>query len=312
MARTAYYWDPISLEHDTGLHVESSARAERLRPEFMRDLVPGLDARPVVPHDAAAWICRVHDPEYHEWVKGACRNGRTLLDHGDTVVRERSYEAALASVDAVLTAADAVMAGEADNAFSAMRPPGHHALPARAMGFCIFNNIAVLARYLEEKYKIDRLAIVDWDVHHGNGTQHIFWRDPNVFYASLHQHPLWPGSGLASEQGDGPGLGVTLNVPIAPGTSEADYLAQFQAKVLPALNNFGPDFLLISAGFDSHEADPLASLNMTESGYAEMTRWMKKIAAESCQGRLISCLEGGYHLDALQRSVAAHVLALME
>jgi acetoin utilization deacetylase AcuC-like enzyme len=312
MARTAYYWDPLSLEHDTGLHVECVARAECLRPETLRGLVPNLNARPVIPHDAAVWICRVHDPQYHDWVKSACRTGPTLLDHGDTVVRERSYEAALASVDAALTAADAVMAKQADNAFSAMRPPGHHALPARAMGFCIFNNVAILARYLEENHRIGRIAIVDWDVHHGNGTQHIFWRDPEVFYASLHQHPLWPGSGLASEQGDGPGLGMTLNIPVAPDTSEEDYLDLFRGKVLSALRSFGPDFLLISAGFDTHAADPLARLNMTEAGFTQMTRWMREFAAEHCEGRLISCLEGGYNLEALQRSVAAHVLALME
>lgn len=312
MSRTAYYWHPLSLEHNTGFHVESIARAERLEPQAMRAFIPNLDARPIVPHDAPDWIRRIHDPEYHDWVATSCKEGRTLLDHGDTVVCGRSYEAALASVDALLTAADAVMAGEIDNAFSAMRPPGHHALPARAMGFCIFNNVAVLARYLEDKHRIGRIAIVDWDVHHGNGTQHIFWRNPDVFYASLHQHPLWPGSGLASEQGDGPGLGMTLNVPVAPGTSEDEYLALFKSKVMLSLRNFGPDFLLLSAGFDSHKADPLASLCMTEAGFAQMTRWMKEIAAEYCNGRLISCLEGGYNLDALQRSVAAHVLALME
>jgi acetoin utilization deacetylase AcuC-like enzyme len=312
MSRTAYYWDPLSLEHDTGFHVESIARAEKLCPEEMRALVPNLDARPVVPHDAPAWICRVHDPEYHDWVKTACESGRTVLDHGDTVVRARSYDAALASVNAALTAADAVMAKEADNAFSAMRPPGHHALPARAMGFCIFNNVAILARYLEDQYKIARVAIVDWDVHHGNGTQHIFWRNPDVFYASLHQHPLWPGSGLASEQGDGPGLGVTLNVPIAPATSEVEYLSLFENKILKGLRYFGPDVLLLSAGFDSHEADPLASLKLTDHGFVQMTRWMKELAAEYCGGRLISVLEGGYNLDVLQRCVAAHVTALME
>jgi len=311
MRRTAYYWHELSLQHDTGAHVETIGRAEALRPDAVRKLIPDLDARTVVSHDAPAWACRVHDRDYHDWVRTSCKDGLKLLDHGDTVVCERSYDAALASIDAVLTAADAVMLGEADSAFSAMRPPGHHAMPSRAMGFCIFNNIAVLTRYLEEKYRIGRIAIVDWDVHHGNGTQHVFWREPDVFFASMHQFPLWPGTGRAVENGDGPGLGTTLNVPIDPETSEEENLALFKEKVVPAVEDFGPDFLLISAGFDSHRDDPIASLNMTEAGFAEMTRLMVGVADESCKGRIVSCLEGGYNLGALQRSVATHVQALM-
>ena len=180
------------------------------------------------------------------------------------------------------------------------------------MGFCLFNNIAVLARYLEEKYHVGRIAIVDFDVHHGNGTQHVFWRNPDVFYASLHEFPLFPMSGLAREMGDGPGLGTTLNVPINAGTSEEEYLAEFEGKVLRAVDDFGPEFLLVSAGFDGHIADPLADLRMTEEGFARITRGLKQVAASNCKGRLISVLEGGYNLEALERSVAAHVLALME
>lgn len=312
MSRCAYYWDAISLQHDTGKHVEQIARAERLQPEAMAALVPGLDMRTVVDHDAPKWIIRVHEPTYHDWVKESCQRGRRLLDAGDTVVCERSYEAALGAVNAALSAADAVMAGEADNAFCAMRPPGHHALPNATMGFCMFGNVAILARYLQEHYKIRRIAIVDFDVHHGNGTQHIFYNDPDVLFVSLHQHPLWPGSGMADEIGEGPGMGATLNIPIAPFTREADYLATFEARVLPAVQTFNPEFLLVSAGFDAHRDDPLASLQMTETGFTQLTRWLKALAAELRQGRIISCLEGGYNLDALQRSVAAHVKALME
>jgi acetoin utilization deacetylase AcuC-like enzyme len=312
MARTAYYWDPVSLEHRTGEHVETVLRAERLRPEKMIGLIDALVAKPVERHDAAEWVCRVHDRQYHDSVKTLCESGGGLLDMGDTVASAGSYAAALASVDAALTAADAVMAGEEDNAFSAMRPPGHHALPSQAMGFCIFANVAVLARYLQEKYNVGRVAIVDWDVHHGNGTQHVFRRDPSVFFASLHRYPFWPGSGSADEQGDGPGKGTTLNVPIAPGTTEEEYLAEFEGKVLPAVDDFNPDFVLISAGFDGHIADPLGGLRLTEDGYARMTRELKKLAADRCEGRIISCLEGGYNLEALERSVAAHVQALMQ
>lgn len=312
MSRTAYYWDAISLEHDTGRHVECIARAERLRPEAMTGLVPGLDARAGVDHDAPKWIVRVHEPAYHDWVKASCAQGRRLLDGGDTVVSERGYEAALGSVNAALTAADAVMTGQADNAFCAMRPPGHHALPHAAMGFCLFGTVAILARYLQEHHKVGRIAIVDFDVHHGNGTQHVFYKDGDVFFVSLHQHPLWPGSGMAEERGEGPGKGTTLNIPIAPFTSEADYLSTFEARVLPAVGAFKPEFLVISAGFDAHRDDPLASLQLTEVGFAQLTRWLKQLAAEHCQGRVVSCLEGGYNLDALQRSVAAHVAALRE
>ncbi len=312
MSRTAYYWDPISLEHDTGQHVESIGRAAQMRPEAMRALVPDLVACEVLPHNAAEWIIEIHDQAYHDWVKESCASGRRLLDHGDTVVCEKSYEAALRSVDALLTAADAVMTGEADNAFSAMRPPGHHALPSRAMGFCLFSNVAILARYLEAKYRVGRIAIVDWDVHHGNGTQHMFWREPDIFFASLHQHPFWPGSGLASEEGDGMGLGATLNVPMSAGTSERAYLDAFKEKVVAAVDDFEPDVLLVSAGFDTHRDDPIADLNMTEAGYATLTRWLKDVADKCCNGRIISALEGGYNLNALQSSVATHVKTLSE
>jgi acetoin utilization deacetylase AcuC-like enzyme len=278
----------------------------------MSEFIPDLDSRAVAPSGAAEWICRVHDEEYRRWVKESCESGQTLLDHGDTAVCARSYEAALASVDAVLTAADAVMSGEVECAFSAMRPPGHHALPARAMGFCIFGNLAILAEYLRERHGIGSIAVVDWDVHHGNGTQHVFWRDPDVLFTSLHQHPLWPGTGMSGECGEGAGQGTTLNIPLPPGTSEAEYVQAFEETVIPALDHFQPDFLLISAGFDAHVDDPIAQLSLTAQAYAHMTRLLKDVAAHHCGGRIISTLEGGYNLDALQRSVAAHYLALRE
>ena len=309
---TAYYWDPVSLEHDTGEHVECIARAERLRPESLRDLVADLNHRPIIEHDDAAWIRRVHDAAYVDWVKSSCGKGGGLLDQGDTVVSEHSFAAAMASVDAALTAADAVVSGDADNAFSAMRPPGHHALPGRAMGFCLFGNVAILARYLQQRHGLERIAIVDWDVHHGNGTQAIFYEDPSVLFVSLHQHPLWPGSGMEDERGKGDGEGATINIPIAPFTSEADYLSIFEERVLPALDQYRPECLIVSAGFDAHKDDPIAQLQLTEEGYATMTRWLKQIAGDSCGGKIISCLEGGYNLDALQASVAAHVRALSE
>ncbi len=310
MPRTAYFWDAISLEHDTGHHVECIERARRLAPERMQRHLPGIDLRPILDHDAVEWVLRLHEPDYHDFVKRTCAQGGGLLDQGDTVVGRRSYDAALAAVNAALTAADAVMKGDADNAFCAIRPPGHHALPNRAMGFCLFANVAILARYLQAQHGLARIAIVDWDVHHGNGTQHFFYGDPDVLFVSLHQHPLWPGTGMATERGEARGEGTTLNIPIAPFTSEADYLARFEREVLPALSGFRPDILLISAGFDAHKSDPLANLSLTERGFAHLTRCLVRLANEHCGGRLVSCLEGGYDLDALELSVAAHVDAL--
>ncbi|MEK6643800.1 MAG: histone deacetylase [Planctomycetota bacterium] len=310
MARTAYYWDALTLEHDTGPHVECIARAERLAPGEMLSLIPRLDARPVLEHDAVHWITQVHSPQYHEFVKSACETGRRLLDEGDTVACRRSYDVAVAGVNAVLTAADALMQGHADNAFCAMRPPGHHALPTRAMGFCFFANVSILARFLQRVHGLEKIAIVDWDVHHGNGTQDIFYHDPSVMFVSLHQVPLWPGSGMENETGEGAGKGFTVNVPIAPGTPESEYLKTFDAVVVPRLTTYKPDAILISAGFDAHRDDPLGGLMLTEAGFAQMTQRLREIADRHCDGRLISCLEGGYNLPALQGSVAAHVNAL--
>lgn len=313
-ASTAYYWDPISLKHDTGQHAECIARAERLHPDNIRRHIPDLDHRPIIPHaDVVDWICKLHVRAYHDWVQKRCseETGLAVLDHGDTVVCKHSYDAAIASVNAALTAADAVISGDVQNAFCAMRPPGHHALPDEAMGFCLFGTVAILAKYLQDHHALGKIAIVDWDVHHGNGTQHFFYEDPSVLFVSLHQHPLWPGSGRASERGEGHGEGYTLNVPIMPFTSEHNYLATFDEKVLPALLKFAPDALIISAGFDAHARDPLASLQLTEHGFAQMTHRLRGVASDHFEGRIISCLEGGYDLDALEHSVAAHVQALM-
>lgn len=310
MPHTAYYWDAVSLEHDTGRHVECIARARRLAPENMRRHLPDLDARPVPERDVIDAICRLHHRDYHDWVRRRCDEGGGLLDSGDTVVSKRSYDAALASVRAALAAGDAVVSGEVDNAFCAMRPPGHHALPDEAMGFCLFGNVAILARYLQDRHRLHRIAIVDWDVHHGNGTQQFFYEDPDVLFISLHQMPLWPGTGAADERGSGAGRGATLNVPIAPFTSEPDYIETFKSLVIPALEAFQPEFMIISAGFDAHRDDPLAQLQLTEEGFAELTRLLRGVARSFCGGRIVSCLEGGYNLDALEASVAAHVREL--
>ncbi|HWL93317.1 MAG TPA: histone deacetylase [Phycisphaerae bacterium] len=314
MSRNVYLWDPACLEHDTGTHPECIARARALSPDNMIETVPHLDAPPIEPHDAVQWICELHARDYHDEIKALCGGiaGRVPMQDGDTILSPGSYGAALAAVNAVLTAADAIVTGEADNAFCAIRPPGHHALANRQMGFCLFGNVSILARYLQKHHGVGRVAIVDWDVHHGNGTQDFFYEDSSVLFISLQQFPFWPGSGSEAERGRGAGEGFTLNIPFPSHTHEPAYFAKFESIVLPALNKFKPEFMIVSAGFDAHRDDPLGELELTEAGYARMTRWLKDVADQHCAGRIVSCLEGGYNLEALQASVAAHVNALTE
>jgi acetoin utilization deacetylase AcuC-like enzyme len=197
-----------------------------------------------------------------------------------------------------------------ENAFCAVRPPGHHAESGRGMGFCLFNNVAIAARYLQQHHGLSKIAIVDWDVHHGNGTQEIFYKDSTVFYVSTHQSPLYPGTGAERETGKGAGDGYTLNCPMPGGRDDDDYVAVFEKTIIPALRAFSPEFFLVSAGFDAHRDDPLAGMRVTEEGFGAMTQMVRALASTCCQGRIVSCLEGGYHLGALARSVEAHLLAL--
>lgn len=310
MSGAAYFWTPESLLHDNGRHVESVERARRLAPERIVPQVPSLKNMAVAPHGASGWVLRVHEEAHRRFVRESCAGGRCVLDQGDTRAGPGSYEAALAAVDAALSAADAVMSGEADGAFCAARPPGHHALPHQSMGFCLFATVSILARYLQEEHGLRRIAVVDWDVHHGNGTQHVFWREPDVLFVSLHQHPHYPGTGLAREAGEGAGAGKTLNVPLGAGTPEAEYLAKFRELALPAVEAHAPEAILVSAGFDAHRDDPLGGLMLSEAGFAELTRCVRALSEELCEGRIVSLLEGGYDLDALERSVVSHLRAL--
>jgi acetoin utilization deacetylase AcuC-like enzyme len=211
-------------------------------------------------------------------------------------------------------AVEAVMTGQVDNAFCAVRPPGHHAERNRAMGFCFFNNVALGALYLLENFGLERVAIVDWDVHHGNGTQHLFEADPRVFYVSVHEDPqyCYPGTGYAREEGKGPGQGFTLNLPFPPRSGDEDYLEAITGQAMPRLRQFAPQFVLISAGFDAHSKDPLAHINLTRHGYRQMTRLLLDLAGESAGGHLITVLEGGYNLEVLEESVEDHVRLLLD
>ncbi len=295
-------------EHDTGSgHPES---ADRIRTILARLDAPEFSAliRKNAPSGAENAIRLIH-PQKHidRIVTGIPKAGYHYVD-GDTILSTASGEAAFRAVGAVCKAVDAVMNGKALNAFCAGRPPGHHAEPERAMGFCIFNNIAIAAEYARKQFDIQRVAIVDFDVHHGNGTQAAFYQQPNVLYASTHQSPLYPGTGNPDETG----VGNIFNVPLAAGSGSTEFQQAVKKKVFPALHHFKPELLLISAGFDAHRDDPLASLNLVEDDYAWITRELSDIASRYGQSRIISVLEGGYNLDALAESVAAHILELLK
>lgn len=258
------------------------------------------------------WLLTVHPREHIEHVRHVCAIGGGVLDQGDTPVGSESFQIALTAVGALIFCCDAVVTGTAASAFAAVRPPGHHAEPRQAMGFCLFANISIAARYLQQAHGIGKIAIVDFDVHHGNGTQAVFEEDPSVLFISLHQDPrtLYPGSGFARETGVGKGKGFTLNLPMNPGTGDAEYISTFHEKVLPALDAFKPEFLLISAGFDGHRDDPLAQINLSEAGFGQMTELLCQAADTLCGGKIVSALEGGYNLRALGRSVVQHLIAL--
>ena len=303
------YTHPVFLEHDPGAgHPE---RADRLR--SILDMLDGpafaaLERREA-PEASLAQISRVHPRDHVERVLAACPTvGRVALED-DTAMSPGSDQAALRAAGAVCAAVDAVIAGgEPKRAFCAVRPPGHHAEPTRPMGFCLFNNIAIGARHALEAHGLDKVAIVDFDVHHGNGTMAAFAKEPKVLFGSSHQMPLYPGTGGASETG----VGNIVNMPLEPGSAGPHFRAVWERNFLPRLDAFKPGLILISAGFDGHRADPLANLRLSERDFAWITREVVAIAERCCEGRVVSTLEGGYELRALATSVAAHVGALME
>jgi acetoin utilization deacetylase AcuC-like enzyme len=256
-------------------------------------------------------IALVHHRRYIRTAEDEIAHGFHELSGGDTHVSHRSYDAALHAAGAVMNAVDSVVAGEARNAFCIVRPPGHHATPDRGMGFCVFNNVAVAARYAQKKHGIERVLIVDWDVHHGNGTQDIFYADGSVFFFSTHQSPWYPGTGAADETGYAKGEGKTLNCPFAAGAGREEIVGAFENRLLPALVEFRPDLVLVSAGFDSRAGDPLGHFQLSDQDFADLTRLMMEVADQSAGGRLVSVLEGGYNLTGLSAAVRSHVQALM-
>jgi acetoin utilization deacetylase AcuC-like enzyme len=299
---------PIFLEHlvPTG-HPERPDRLRTIAEALSDERFDGLDRREAPLADLSVTTL-AHHRTYADLVAGNVpAEGFVRLD-ADTFMSPRSLDAALHAIGAVCLAVDEVMAGVLVNAFCAVRPPGHHAESDRAMGFCLFNNAVIAARHAQKAHGAARVAIVDWDVHHGNGTQEIVWADPTILYASTHQMPLYPGTGAPEESG----VGNILNVPLSPGTDGEAFRRAFTESVLPAVDDFAPDLIVISAGFDAHRLDPLAALNLDETDFAWATEKLMDLADRHCDGRVVSTLEGGYDLMALAASVAAHVDTLMK
>ena len=310
--KTALLADPIYREHDTGPgHPEQPQRFDAvvdaldrggLTPQLLR-----IDPRPATEDEIA--LC--HGRGYIEEVHIEIRSGVRELSTGDTVISERSWDVALNAVGGILNAVDAVVKGSVRNAFCVVRPPGHHARPDQGMGFCIFNNIAIAARYAQRRHGLAKVLIADWDVHHGNGTQDIFYSDGSVLFFSTHQSPWYPFTGAANETGEGRGQGCTLNCPFPAGSGRTEIVGAFREQLRRAADRFRPDLVLLSAGFDSRMADPLGRFTLSDADFTELTGVMLEIAGEHSGGRLASVLEGGYNLNGLGSAATAHVRALL-
>lgn len=297
-------YDPVYLEHDTGTHVENAQRLVAtmalLEESHIKDKLEILSPRPATMNELAT----VHAKEYISHIQNQVEKGGGWLD-GDTVTSPNSYKAAACAAGGVLTAVDAVMNKKVDSAFALVRPPGHHATCWQAMGFCLFNNIAIAAKYALANFNMERVLIIDFDVHHGNGTQDTFYADPHVLYFSTHQYPFYPGTGSVDETGARDGEGFTVNVPLIAGWGDNEYQAVFEDILAPVARRFQPQLILVSAGYDAHWADSIALMQVSVSGFARMVEITKTLADMLCQGRLVFTLEGGYHLEALPLSINA-------
>jgi len=304
-------YDPIYLEHDTGSHPENSQRLvammSHLEETGTKEKLTLLSPRPASLEE----IEMVHAPEYISQIKSKAERGGGWLDP-DTVVCPASYEVALYAAGGLLTAVETVMKGEVDSAFALVRPPGHHAIHNRAMGFCIFNNVAIAAKFALSKFNLSRVLIADFDVHHGNGTQDTFYADPKVLYFSTHQYPFYPGTGWMDETGTGEGEGTTVNFPMNAGWGDEEYSRAFNEVLVPVAQRFQPQLILVSVGFDPHWADSLATMQVSVTGFAQMVTVLKKLASELCQRRLVFTLEGGYNLQVAASALKATFNVLLD
>jgi acetoin utilization deacetylase AcuC-like enzyme len=309
---TGIVLSPRYRDHLTGQgHPERPDRVTAIEARLAAD---GLLARLVriEPRPATeAEVLRCHTADYLAAARHDVAAGAESLSTGDTAIGPASLDTALLAAGGLLGAVDAVCSGRTETAFAVVRPPGHHATPTRGMGFCLFNNVAIAARHAQAVHGVGRVLIADWDVHHGNGTQDIFYADQSVFFFDTHQHPLYPGTGAAAETGSGPGKGFTRNCPFPAGAGRREIVGAFADVLVPLADDFRPDLVLVSAGFDSRIGDPLGGFRLTDDDFAELTGIVRGIAARHCRGRLVSTLEGGYALDGLASAAAAHVRALI-
>jgi len=308
---TIIIYDDIFLKHDTGPnHPENATRiintVEHLRSAGIWQKLDIKKPRAATEEEVSA----IHSTSQIEQVAEIARSGGGYLDP-DTYVSSDSYEAALNAVGAPITAIDLIMDKKADNAFCLVRPPGHHATPEKGMGFCLFNNIAIAAKYIQSRYNLDRIVIIDWDVHHGNGTQDAFYDDPSVMYFSMHRYPFYPGTGAEEETGKESGSGFTINIPLSYNTEPQEYLKLFEDTLEKRIKPFKPQFILISAGFDAYCLDPISGLCLEASDYNKLTKLTQNVAKDCCDGRIVSCLEGGYHLLDLPKCIEEHLNGLM-
>lgn len=308
---TLLIYDDIFLKHDTGYgHPENAKRLENTI-NHLKKIKLWEQLRVEKPRVASLEeIGLVHPQTYIETVKQIANAGGGWLD-GDTAISADSYEAAAYAAGAPLTAIDLIMKGEEKNAFCLVRPPGHHATPTRGMGFCLFNNVAIAAKYIQSKYRLEKIFIIDWDVHHGNGTQDVFYHDPTVFYLSLHRYPFYPGSGRKEEDGQGKGKGFTSNIPMPANITPERYIELFTNVVEQNTGRFIPEFIIISAGFDTYKNDPIGGLHLKDEDFEIITEVVTRSAKRYCNGRIVSCLEGGYNLLDLPLCVEAHLKALL-
>lgn len=307
---TAIAIDPQFWKHDTGYHPESSERLTAIMDRLKKtNYYPQLITIPISPANQED-ITRIHTTEYFQYFLKTTSERKSGFFDGDTPFSEGSKDAAFLAAGAGISVANEILSGKIKNGFAIVRPPGHHAEVDRAMGFCMFNNIAITARYLQSK-GIQKILILDWDVHHGNGTEHTFYSDNTVFFMSIHQYPFYPGTGAAKDKGEKEGYGYNLNMPVPRGANDFDYYKLFDNLILKEIEKFHPDFILISAGFDAHKKDPLGGVELTTGAYEQFTTIIKKVAEEYCYGRIISMLEGGYNLEALAESAEVHLSVLV-